>query len=102
MSSRFTEQETESYYDSEDAIYRAVWDEEGSVHWGVFDDSTGDDFLKACANLNDLMVAKGRIDSNAKVLELSHREHGLGWVRVEVKPLGSLMKNPLSFYNSLK
>ena len=45
MSSRFTEQETESYYDAEDEIYRAVWDEEGSVHWGVFDDSTADDFL---------------------------------------------------------
>lgn len=34
MSSRFTEEETESYYDSQDAIYRSFWDEEGSVHWG--------------------------------------------------------------------
>ncbi|GIT43682.1 MAG: hypothetical protein Ct9H300mP11_16180 [Chloroflexota bacterium] len=63
MSSRFTEQEKESYYDAEDEIYRAVWDEEGSVHWGVFDDSTGDDFLKAGANLDAMMVAKGRIDA---------------------------------------
>jgi ubiquinone/menaquinone biosynthesis C-methylase UbiE len=70
MSSRFTEQETESYYDSEDAIYRSFWDEDGSVHWGVFDDSTGDDFLKACANLNDMMAEKGRIDSNARVLDV--------------------------------
>jgi ubiquinone/menaquinone biosynthesis C-methylase UbiE len=70
MSSRFTEQETESYYDSEDAIYRSFWDEDGSVHWGVFDDSTGNDFLKACANLNDMMVAKGRIDSSSRVLDL--------------------------------
>ncbi len=70
MSSRFTEQETESYYDSEDAIYRSFWDEEGSVHWGVFDESTGDDFLKACANLNSMMVDKGRIDSSARVLDL--------------------------------
>jgi len=70
MSSRFTEQETETYYDSEDAIYRSFWDEDGSVHWGVFDDSTGDDFLKACANLNDLMVAKSGIDSSSKVLDL--------------------------------
>ena len=66
MSSKFTEQETESYYDSEDAIYRSFWDEDGSVHWGVFDDSTGDDFLKACANLNDIMVDKGRIDSSSR------------------------------------
>jgi ubiquinone/menaquinone biosynthesis C-methylase UbiE len=70
MSSRFTEQETGTYYDSEDAIYRSFWDEDGSVHWGVFDDSTGDDFLKACANLNDIMVAKGRIDSSSRVLDL--------------------------------
>jgi len=31
MSSKFTEQETESYYDGQDEIYRSVWDEEGSV-----------------------------------------------------------------------
>ncbi|MDA0265305.1 MAG: methyltransferase domain-containing protein [Chloroflexi bacterium] len=70
MSSRFTEQETETYYDSEDAIYRSFWDEDGSVHWGVFDDNTGDDFLKACANLNDMMVDKGRIDSSSNVLDM--------------------------------
>ncbi|HIM61899.1 MAG TPA: class I SAM-dependent methyltransferase [Dehalococcoidia bacterium] len=70
MSSKFTEQETEIYYDSEDAFYRSFWDEGGSVHWGVFDESTGDDFLKACANLNDLMVAKAGIDSSSRVLDL--------------------------------
>ena len=70
MSSRFTEQETENYYDSEDAIYRSFWDQDGSVHWGVFDESTGNDFLLACANLNDMMVDKGRIDSTARVLDL--------------------------------
>ena len=70
MSSRFTEQETERYYDSEDAIYRSFWDEEGSVHWGVFDESTGNDFIKACARLNALMVEKGGIDSAARVLDL--------------------------------
>ena len=70
MSSQFTEQETESYYDSEDAIYRSFWDEDGSVHWGVFNEKTGQDFLKACANLNDIMVEKGRISSSARVLDL--------------------------------
>ena len=70
MSSQFTEKETESYYDAEDAIYRAVWDEDGSVHWGLFDESTGQDFLAACANLDRMMVDKGRIDSNSRVLDL--------------------------------
>ena len=70
MSSRFTEDETEQYYDSEDAIYRSFWDEDGSVHWGVFDDTTGDDFLKACANLDQMMVQKGMINNGSKVLDL--------------------------------
>ncbi len=70
MSSRFTEQETETYYDAEDAIYRAVWDEDGSVHWGYFDETTGTDFLKGCANLDRIMVEKGRIDAQARALDL--------------------------------
>ena len=70
MSSRFTELETETYYDAEDAIYRAVWDEDGSVHWGFFDSGTGNDFLKACENLNRMMVEKGRIGPDSSVLDL--------------------------------
>lgn len=70
MSNRFTEQDTEQYYDAEDIIYRSLWDREGSVHWGVFDQSTGDDFLKGCANLNHIMAEKGRIDGASRVLDL--------------------------------
>ena len=70
MSSRFTEQETESYYDAEDEIYRAVWDEDGSVHWGFFDETTGTDFLKGCANLDRIMVEKGGIGADSRVLDL--------------------------------
>ena len=70
MSSRFTEDETEQYYDSEDAIYRSFWDEDGSVHWGVFDETTGQDFLKACANLDHMMVQKGMISDRSRVLDL--------------------------------
>lgn len=70
MTSQFTEKETETYYDGEDAIYRAVWDEDGSVHWGLFDESTGRNFLAACANLDRVMVEKGHIDSNSRVLDL--------------------------------
>lgn len=35
--SRFSERETAAYYDAEDALYRSVWDAEGSLLWGVFD-----------------------------------------------------------------
>ena len=70
MPSRFTELETEEYYDAEDAIYRSFWDNEGSLHWGFFDDSTGRDFLKACANLNEIMVRQAAIDRESRVLDL--------------------------------
>ena len=70
MVSRFSEQETESYYDSEDVIYRSVWDEDGSVHWGLFDESGDKDFLKACNRLNRTMVEKGRIGQDSSVLDL--------------------------------
>ncbi len=70
MANRFSEQETESYYDSEDVIYRSVWDEDGSVHWGLFDGSADKDFLEACDNLNRTMVDKGRIDQDSRVLDL--------------------------------
>ncbi|PKB79330.1 MAG: hypothetical protein BZY88_13915 [SAR202 cluster bacterium Io17-Chloro-G9] len=70
MRSKFTEQETEAFYDAEDAVYRSFWDNEGSLHWGYFDQSTGKDFLKACANLNDIMANMASIDGASRVLDL--------------------------------
>ena len=70
MPSQFTEQDTESFYDAEDAIYRSFWDDQGSLHWGFFDSGTGLDFLKACARLNEVMVDKAGINGEAKVLDL--------------------------------
>jgi len=70
MEKSFTEQDTETYYDSQDSIYSSFWDPEGSVHWGYFDESTGNDFLKACSNLNSLMSDWGKIGPDSKVLDL--------------------------------
>ena len=70
MKSRFTELSTEEFYDAEDAIYRSFWDSEGSLHWGVFDDKTGLNFLKACDNLNDIMAERGRINEGSRLLDL--------------------------------
>ena len=70
MSSRFSEQDTEAFYDAEDALYRSFWDREGSLHWGWFDEGTGDDFLAACANLNRVMLEKANIKPDSKVLDL--------------------------------
>ena len=83
MTSRFTELETESYYDAEDAVYRAIWDEDGSVHWGFFDESTGSDFLAAGEKLNRIMVEKGAINQKSNVLDLGcgkrDGRHLAGW-----------------------
>ena len=70
MRPRFTEQDTERFYDSEDVLYRSFWDYVGSLHWGIFDEATGDNFLKACANLNNIMAEKARIGHDSKVLDL--------------------------------
>jgi ubiquinone/menaquinone biosynthesis C-methylase UbiE len=70
MSSRYSEAETEQFYDEEDAIYRSFWDAEGSLHWGYFDGTADDDFLGASARLDEVMAAKGRIDASSHVLDL--------------------------------
>jgi len=70
MTSRFTEHDTEQFYDAEDALYRSFWDKAGSLHWGIFDNSTGDDFLKACANLGDIMVGMASITPDSRILDL--------------------------------
>ena len=70
MAGRFIEQDTAQFYDSHDALYREFWDKEGSLHWGVFDDSTGNDFLTACSNLNNMMVQKGLVDQSARLIDL--------------------------------
>ncbi len=31
MRNRFTERDTEAFYDAEDALYRSFWDSEGSL-----------------------------------------------------------------------
>jgi len=70
MQSKFTEQDTEQFYDEEDDTYRTFWDPEGSLHWGYFDDKTGDDFLTASRHLNEIMLARSGIDASSVVLDL--------------------------------
>ncbi|HEU0021771.1 MAG TPA: class I SAM-dependent methyltransferase [Dehalococcoidia bacterium] len=70
MRIRYTEQDTEAFYDAEDALYRSFWDSQGSLHWGWFDQETGEDFLDACANLNRVMARKAGIGSSSRVLDL--------------------------------
>ncbi len=74
--SRFSERETEEYYDAEDALYRSFWDAEGSLHWGVFDApevpgrEVRESFLTACSRLDTIMLENSGIDDAGRVLDL--------------------------------
>ena len=70
MLHKYTETETERYYDGEDVVYRALWDKDGSVHWGLFDDTTGRNFLQAAANLNRFMCQRGAISELDSLLDV--------------------------------
>lgn len=70
MLSKFSEAQTEEYYDHEDAVYRALWDKDGSVHWGLFEDGANMTFLEAGANLNHVMRRRGRLTADSYVLDV--------------------------------
>ncbi len=70
MPLKFSEAQTEEYYDHEDAVYRALWDKDGSVHWGLFEDGANMTFLEAGANLNTVMRRRGKLNAASRVLDV--------------------------------
>ena len=71
--SRFSETETEAFYDAEDSLYRSFWDSEGSLHWGYFQDlkaQTPTDFIPACHRWNEYMLETSGITASSKVLDV--------------------------------
>ncbi len=70
MQLQFSESETEQYYDHEDAVYRALWDKDGSVHWGLFEDGANMTFLEAGANLNKVMARRGQLEADSVVIDV--------------------------------
>lgn len=70
MPSLFSEAETEQYYDHEDVVYRALWDKDGSVHWGLFEEGANMTFLEAGANLNRVMAQRGQLDPSSDVIDV--------------------------------
>ncbi len=65
---KFTEKDTEIFYDKEDEIYRSFWDENGSLHWGLF--KNNEDYITASENLTNLMAEKAKINFNSNVLDV--------------------------------
>ncbi len=70
MQLQFSEAETEQYYDHEDAVYRALWDKDGSVHWGLFEAGANMTFLEAGANLNRVMAQRGGLSADSVVIDV--------------------------------
>lgn len=69
MVSKFSEEDTEKFYDSKDEIYRSFWDEKGSLHWGYFS-TKKETYLDASNNLTDIMAKKAKIKSSSSVLDI--------------------------------
>jgi len=70
---KFTETDTETFYDAEDSLYRSFWDSEGSLHWGYFLDlaaTCAEDFIPACQRWNEYMLEKSGITASSKVLDI--------------------------------
>lgn len=71
--SKYSETDTEAFYDSEDSLYRSFWDSEGSLHWGYFENLTEaktEDFITACKRWNEYMLSQSGITKDSRVLDL--------------------------------
>ncbi|MGE2817419.1 methyltransferase domain-containing protein [Mycobacterium heidelbergense] len=64
------ESEVARFYDEHDAVYRSFWDSDGSLHWGVFDDSRDKDFVSACQDWNVIMRSRADLSPSSKVLDI--------------------------------
>jgi ubiquinone/menaquinone biosynthesis C-methylase UbiE len=74
-SNKFTETKTEELYAHVDKLCKAFWDQEGSLHWGYFEnpDSTElstQDFLPASKRWNQCMLERSGINSESRVLDI--------------------------------
>lgn len=74
MTAKFTEADTEKYYDNSDDHYRISWHPDGSKHWGYYDNlenaSTYDDFLQSCDRWDEYMLKEGDLSPESRLLEL--------------------------------
>lgn len=69
MITKFTEQQTRRFYNSDDTLYRSFWDNNGNCHWGYFpSDSTS--FSQAMKELNKKMLDLAQINTTSTVLDL--------------------------------
>ena len=65
---KFSERDTEKYYDEEDEVYLSFWDSSGILHWGLFQDD--EDIVSASNNLTNYMIEKSKISESSNVLNV--------------------------------
>lgn len=70
----WTEHDTEKFYDEHDSTYRAFWDPDGSLHWGLYERepaADGSDYLAACfAAKQRLLAAMAGVGPGCHVLDI--------------------------------
>jgi len=74
MSKKFTDAETEHYYNTVEIQYQIPWNPDGSKHWGYFDDLNVPDeeeaLFRASNRWNDYMLSKSGINADSRVLDI--------------------------------
>ncbi len=100
---RYTEIDTQKYYDEMNATYNSFWDHRGSLHWGLFEKES-DSLESAFDNLNKRFIQK--IKPHLKLLDVGC---GNGYVDLEfanhygISVTGvDLSPNRISFANKLR
>ncbi len=71
---KFTEAETEMYYDTVESQYQIPWNPDGSKHWGYFEDLEAPNeeqvLIQACDRMNQYMLGESNIDADSCVLDV--------------------------------
>ncbi len=67
---QYTETDTQTYYNQQDALYKQYWAADGTVHWGFFEDEDLGDLQEAGWLWTKEIFEKSGINENSKILEI--------------------------------
>ncbi|NER24577.1 MAG: class I SAM-dependent methyltransferase [Symploca sp. SIO1C2] len=74
MGKKFTEFDTEKYYNTVETQYQVPWNPDGSKHWGYFDDLDAPDeeevLFQASDRWDEYMLDQSSINAESRVLDL--------------------------------
>ena len=74
MTKKFTDADTENYYNTVEIQYQVPWNPDGSKHWGYFDNLEVPDeeveLFQASDRWNEYMLNKSKINRKSRVLDI--------------------------------